>query len=141
LKTGKGQIKDIVVVSCKKGEDLLQCLEEAIEKHNIKNGTILTGYGTLDKSITHMVTTTGFPVHEHFEEKEEPLEVLSISGIISNGSLHAHIVTSDTDQAYGGHLEPGCRTLYLCEIVIGIFGGIELSRKSDDNGLKLLEIN
>ncbi|MFW6034936.1 MAG: PPC domain-containing DNA-binding protein [Halothermotrichaceae bacterium] len=140
MKTGRGSIRDVVVVSCKKGEDLLECLEKAVEKYDIEHGLILTGYGTLDKSNTHMVTTTGFPVHEHFEKMEQALEVISLDGIISSGDIHAHIVLSDTEQAYGGHLEPGCRTLYLCEVVIGILDNIKLSRETDENGLNLLDI-
>ena len=140
MDTGKGKVKDTVVVSCKKGEDLLQCLEDAIEEYGIKNGCILTGYGTLDKSTVHMVTTTGFPPQEYFDKKEQALEVLSIDGIIAGGELHAHMVLSDTESAYGGHLEPGCRCLYLCEVVIGVFEDIELSRKENENGIKELAI-
>ncbi|MFW6034942.1 MAG: PPC domain-containing DNA-binding protein [Halothermotrichaceae bacterium] len=140
MDTGRGRIKDVVVVSCKKGEDLLECLENAVEEYDIEHGLILTGYGTLDKSTTHMVTTTGFPVKEHFDKKEQALEVISLDGIIAAGDIHAHIVLSDTEQAYGGHLEPGCRTLYLCEVVIGILDDIKLNRKIDENGLNLLDI-
>lgn len=139
--TGRGSIQDIVVVRCDRGEDFLGCLEKAVEEYEIENGLILTGYGTLDKSNVHMVTTTGFPVNEYFDKKEEALEVLSLDGIIADGKIHAHIVISDTEYAYGGHLEPGCRVLYLCEAVLGIVKGVRLSRKTDENGLKLLQIN
>lgn len=141
MRTGRGKIKDTVVVSCQKGEDLLESLEAAIDEYNIKNGCILTGYGTLDKSTVHMVTTTGFPAEEYFDEKEQALEVLSIDGIISEGNLHAHMVISDTESAYGGHLEPGCRCLYLCEVVIGIFDDIKLSRKENEHGIEELVID
>lgn len=138
MNTGIGDIKEVVVISCIKGEDLLKCLEKAVEKYRIEDGIILTGYGTLDKSVTHIVTTSGFPVHEHFDLKEQALEVISITGLISAGQIHAHIALSDTERAYGGHLEYGCRTLYLCEVVIGILNRIKLTRKTDENGLKLL---
>jgi predicted DNA-binding protein with PD1-like motif len=138
MNTGKGDIKEVVVVSCTRGEDLLECLEKAVAKYQIENGIILTGYGTLDKSVTHIVTTIGFPVHEYFDHKEQALEVISISGLVSAGQLHAHIVLSDTERACGGHLEHGCRVLYLCEVVIGILNRIKLTRKTDEHGLKLL---
>ena len=50
--------------------------------------------------------------------QDRPLEVASISGIIADGFPHLHTVISDHEKAYAGHLEPGCRILYLGEVVI-----------------------
>lgn len=141
MQTGSGRIRDIVVVRCELGEDLLECIKKAIADHHIKNGVIVTGYGTLDQSRVHMVTSSGFPIEEFIDEKEKPLEVLSIDGVIADGELHAHIVISDVDRAYGGHLEPGCRVLYLAEVVIGILEDIDLKRQTDENGVRYLGIN
>ncbi|MFW6029532.1 MAG: PPC domain-containing DNA-binding protein [Halanaerobiales bacterium] len=138
--TGFGKIKETLIVSLDKGEDVLASLEEAIKDNNIKNGLILTGYGTLDKSTLHMITTTGFPAENYFDKKEQPLEVISLDGVIADGELHAHITLSDTERAYGGHLEPGCRTLYLFEIVIGILDDIDLVREKDEHDINKLKI-
>ena len=140
MQTGKGYIRDVVIVRCDRSEDFLGCLEAAVEKHGIKNGLLLTGYGTLEKSTVQMVTSTGFPVQEHFEHEEQALEVLSLDGLVADGKIYAHIVLSDTHQAWGGHLESGCRVLYLCEAVIGILEDVALSRQVSPQGLKLLEI-
>ncbi len=141
MRTGKGKIEETVIVSLDKGEDVLKSLEKAIDKYDVQHGTILSGYGTLDKSTLHMVTTTGFPPEEYFDNKEQALEVISLDGIIADGELHAHITLSDTERAYGGHLEPGCRTLYLCEIVIGIFTETNLKRVDNKQDIPELHIN
>jgi len=138
--TGFGKIKETLIVSLDKGEDVLKSLEKAVEENNIKNGLILTGFGTLDKSTLHMITTTGFPAENYFDNKEQPLEVISLDGVIADGNLHAHITISDTERAYGGHLEPGCRTLYLFEIVIGVLDDIEMVREKDENNISKLQI-
>ncbi len=142
MRTGKGKIRETVVVSLDKGEDLLASLEDVIAEYEIESGVILSGYGTVDRSTLHMVTTTGFPPEEYFDKKEGPLEVISLDGIIAEGKLHAHITLSDTEQAYGGHLEPGCRILYLGEVVIGVFGNDSLlTRKENEHGIPELHIN
>jgi len=80
-----------------------------------------------------MVTTTGYPAVEHFERWEnKPLELSSISGLIANGEPHLHAVVADTEKAYSGHLENGCRILYLGEIVIMELKSMDLARVYND---------
>jgi predicted DNA-binding protein with PD1-like motif len=86
-----------------------------------------------------MVMTTGYPPVEHFEVWEDkPLEVSSIDGIIANGVPHLHMVVSDHEKAYSGHVEPGCRILYLGEIVIAEFEELELQRRLNSKGINEL---
>lgn len=142
MESGKTNFKDIIVVNCGLEEDLLEEINKTIQKHNIKQGVILSGYGTLSEAVLHMVTTSDYPVKEHFEKMKKPLEIIAIDGLIVEGNLHAHITLSDKDKAYGGHLEPGCKVLYLAELVIGIFEeDIQLTRKENEHGLNLLHIN
>lgn len=137
---GNGILNEIFVLRIDRDEYLLESLEEFVKKENLLNGLILTGYGTLSESVMHMVTTLGFPAHEHFDyKKDEALELLSIDGIIANGHIHAHITISDTKHAYGGHLEKKCKVLYLCEVVIGKIININMKRQiQQDTKLNLL---
>src|SRR5512144_549138 len=101
------------------GDFLLECINDLIKKENIREGFVASAIGTLDYCVMHMVMTTGYPPVEHFERWEDkPLELTSIDGIIADGTPHLHMVVSDHQRAYSGHLEPGCRVLYLAEIVI-----------------------
>jgi predicted DNA-binding protein with PD1-like motif len=68
-----------------------------------------------------------------------PLEINSVSGVIADGRLHAHISVSNGKGTYGGHLEPGSRILYLAEIVVAEITGLSLNRVPDmETGLSLL---
>ena len=101
------------------GEDLLGGINDFITNAGIRYGVILTGLATFKDCILHMVTTTTYPVEEHFERwVNRPLEMSAISGVIADGKPHIHMVVSDKNVAYSGHCEPGCIVLYLCEIVI-----------------------
>lgn len=57
---------------------------------------------------------------------------------IADGIPHLHMVVSDHEKAYSGHLEPGCRVLYLCEIVIQEIDEVALVRQKDDKGINKL---
>ena len=123
-----------------KGDFLLESIRALIEKENIKNAVVISGLGTFDSCVMHMVMTTGFPIVEHFERWEDkPLELSSIDGIIADGKPHLHMVVSDHEKAYSGHLEEGCRILYLGEVVILEVKNIELYRELNAQGINELK--
>ena len=127
------------VLSFKQGEMLLERIEESIKKNRIKDGVVLSGIGTLDKCVLHMVMTTGYPPVEHFARWEDKaLELASIQGYIADGKPHLHAVVSDNERTWAGHLEPGCRILYLAEVVILETPGLGLARTPDEKGIKHL---
>jgi predicted DNA-binding protein with PD1-like motif len=41
--------------------------------------------------------------------------------------------------AFGGHLEKGCRILYLGEVTLLKYAGPPLTRKENENGISLLQ--
>ena len=62
-----------------------------------------------------------------------------MQGVIADGTPHIHMNVSTKDSAIGGHLEPGCRVLYLAEVVILEFDGLSLTRvPSELDVLKLV---
>lgn len=122
------------------GDLLLESIKNLIEKEKIKNAVVVSAIGTLDYCVLHMVMTTGYPPVEHFERWEnKPLELSSIDGIIADGIPHLHTVVSDSEKAYSGHLEEGCRVLYLAEIVILELKSPSVTRiRNERNILKLV---
>lgn len=121
------------------GDYLLESIQSMIERENIRNAFVVSGIGTLDYCVLHMVMTTSYPAVEHFERWEnKPLELSSIDGIIADGVPHLHMVVSDHEKAYSGHLELGCRCLYLSEIVIQEIDELCLIRKRNDRGINIL---
>ena len=123
------------------GDDLLECVNELIDRQNIINGAVISGIGTFDHCVMHMVTTTSYPPVEHFERwAGKPLELSSIDGIIANGIPHLHMVVSDVEYAYSGHVEPGCRILYLGELLIMEFEAEGLERVRNAKGVNELRL-
>lgn len=121
------------------GDDVLGSINDLIQKENISDGVVVSGIGTLDYCTLHMVMTTGYPPVEHFEKWEDkPLELASIDGIIADGVPHLHTVISDHEKAYAGHLEPGCRILYLGEVVIMELKDMNLFRVKSEKGINEL---
>lgn len=121
------------------GDFLLESIEALIAAEGISNGTVISGIGTVDESVLHMVTTTGYPPVEFFDRrKDQALEVVSVQGFIADGKPHLHTTISTKDAALGGHLEHGCRTLYLCELVIVEYLDLELHRQPDEKNINKL---
>jgi hypothetical protein len=135
-----GAFGKVHVLRLDRGDYLLECIEEFISEQSISNAVMLSGIGTLDYCVLHMVTTTGFPPIEYFARWEDkPLELASIDGIIADGVPHLHTVVSDTRYSYAGHLEHGCRILYLGEVVIAEMDGFNFKRIKNEQGINQLE--
>jgi hypothetical protein len=134
------QIGRTFVLRLDQGDMVLENINELIAKEGIKDAVVVSAIGTLDMCVLHMVTTTGYPAVEHFERWEnKPLELSSIDGIIADGKPHLHAVVADSEKAYSGHLENGCRVLYLAEIVIMELKSMDLTRVYNDKHiLKLI---
>lgn len=56
----------ILLLRLDRGDLLLESIARMIEGERIANGVVLSGIGTLDRCVLHMVTTTGFPPVEYF---------------------------------------------------------------------------
>ncbi len=132
--TGEGFGRTFVL-SLDQGDYLLESINNLIQKENIRNGIVATAMGTLDQCVLHMVMTTGYPAADHFEHWEKPLELASATGIIADGKAHIHAVVSDLEKAYAGHLEEGCRVLYLLEVTIIELVSPNLTRIMNDKNI------
>ena len=136
-----GTFGKVHVLRIDRGEYLLENIENFIKTGNIKNAVVLSAIGSLDYCVMHMVMTTGLPPVDNFVKWEDkPLEIASLNGIIADGAPHLHMTVSNHEFAYAGHLEHGCRILYLCEIVIAEINGFEFHRaKNESNILQLTD--
>lgn len=129
----------LIIVRLDRGDDLLEGIRSAAEAANISNGYVVSGIGTLSDCVMHMVTTTTqLPVETFPRWHDKALEVASIDGIIADGVPHLHMVISDDKSAWAGHMEPGCRVLYLAEIVIAGIEMPRLHRVKDEYGINKL---
>ena len=125
--TQGAEIRRLVLVRMKSGEDVLESIRQAVRENNIRTGAILSGVGSVTRYHLHVVKTTNLPPGDVFFGDEGPYDILSITGLVIDGRVHAHITLSDTEQALGGHLEPGCRVLTFAIAVIAETPDIELT--------------
>jgi len=108
----------LVALRLDPGEDVLLSLRAAVKDQEIRNAAILSGVGSLDRYHFHVVQTTNMPPGNTFVQGEGPFDILTVTGLVVNGEVHAHITFSNTELAMGGHLEEGCRVLTFAVIVM-----------------------
>jgi len=134
-KEGTGRV---VVINLERGDLLLESIKGELERLGIRDAVITSAIGSLSKVVLHRVT--GFepkPVDE-FITIEKPMELASLQGVVLDGHPHFHMVVSDLEQAYTGHLENGTTVLYLVEISLLELKNIGLKRVPDDLGIAKL---
>ena len=136
-----GRSGSIVVARLAYGDLLLESLQAICRKEKIRNGVILTGFGSLTDLAVTGVVGAAFPPRRFFRRRTpRGVEILAISGVVANYHVHAHVVLADRRHAFGGHLEAGCRVLSLAEIAIMRVDGVKLARRIDPTtGQKLLQ--
>lgn len=135
-----GHVAEVIALRLDQGEDVLASVERAAREHETHTGVVISGIGTLDRARLHYITHTGYPSKNEFVDYEGPIELLSIDGIIADFKPHLHTCISIKDRTYMGHLEPGCRVLYLAEIAIAKIEGIRLARrKNPETGIDQLQ--
>ncbi|GAC1551568.1 MAG: hypothetical protein NVS2B7_27480 [Herpetosiphon sp.] len=121
------EVSRIVAVRLNPGDDVLESLRTAVDDQQIKNGLILNGVGSLNRYRVHVVGLPTLPTQDVFVDAEGPFDILTFSGAILEGRVHAHITFSNTEKAMGGHLEIGCRVLTFSVIVIAETPGLDLT--------------
>lgn len=125
--TQASNISRLVMVRLNPEDDLLLSLRTAVQQSSIRNGMILNGVGSLSAYRVHVVNKPSLPTEDVFFEDQGPFDILSVTGLIMDGRVHAHLTFSNTDRAMGGHLEEGCRVLTFAMIVLAEIPDIEIA--------------
>ena len=138
---GGARAGEIVVVRLAYGELLLESIQEICRQRRIRDGVILTGFGSLTDIAVSGAVGASFPPRKFYQRtRPRGVEILAMAGVIANYHVHCHLVLSDQNRAFGGHLEQGCRVLSLAEIALMRVAGIKLARLVDSTtGQKLLQ--
>lgn len=118
---------------------LLESINSVIKQKNVQDGHVMVTAGSVSECTYHYVTSTATKPVDAFKTVKGPFEILNAGGIIANGEPHIHITLSSPKGAFGGHLENGCRILYLGEVTILKYSGPALTRKKNENGIGLLD--
>jgi predicted DNA-binding protein with PD1-like motif len=120
MKTEKKEIKEVVFVRLNPGDDLLAGIQKAVENEGIKNAVILQGLGSCVSHSYHVVSSSTLPPKNEFAKGERPADIVNINGFVINGRVHSHVIFSDTNVCYGGHLEPGVEVLTFAVLTLGL---------------------
>ncbi len=112
------ECRRLVLVRLNPGDDVLQSIRAAVQEQNIRSGVILNGVGSLNRYHVHVVEIPTLPTRDIFLRGEGPFDILSLSGLIIDGRVHAHITFANAVKAMGGHMEEGCRILTFGAVVL-----------------------
>jgi predicted DNA-binding protein with PD1-like motif len=137
---GAAQVQEVYRVLLDRDALLLESIVDVIKEKNIQDGEVLVTAGSVEECTYHYVTSTAAKPKNAYKTVKGPFEILNAGGIIAAGEPHIHITLSSLGKgAFGGHLEKGCRVLYLAEVTILKYAGPALVRKDNENGISLLE--
>ncbi len=127
------RLERVVVLRFKFGTDLLAGLEKMIQEKRIRNALILSGFGSVRNFQVHQVSNRDMPPRDMFvKNPAAPADIISMSGVISEGRVHSHITLANADKAFGGHLEPGTNVFTFAVVTLGVLGDdVDLSRVDD----------
>ncbi len=137
LYSGEGTGR-VLVLGLKRGDLLLESIVKALKDANIRDAIITGAIGSLQKAVLHRVIGTGREPEDEFITLERPMELASLQGLVVDGEPHFHMVVSDTDSAYTGHLENGTTVLYLTEITLLEVSGLSLARRKNEDNIATL---
>jgi uncharacterized protein len=136
---GTAHISDVYRVSLDRDALLLESILHVIKAKKIDDGQVIISSGSVQECTYHYVTSTALKANNDYKTVKGPSEILSGGGLIANGEPHIHIALSNPEKGvYGGHLEKGCRVLYLAELTIFRYDGPALTRKVNANGISIL---
>lgn len=133
-----GDFGKTIVVELERGERVIEGIEQALEKAGVKNALVVSAVGSIQKLNYHRPTDLGESANDEFLSIDAPMEIGSLTGSVIDGLGHYHIVASDTENVYCGHLEPGTEVLYLLEISLVELSGCNLERKLTPENVKKL---
>lgn len=129
MEFGSLDIRKIHILRVDPGEDILASVEQFIADANLKQAVVLGGYGTMAAYHLHWVTHNRIPTDNLFRKGQGGIEILSMSGLVTEGQPHIHVTLSNPEGAFGGHLEPGCIAYVVCEIFFAEVEGYTLRRR------------
>lgn len=106
-------MRKTIVERLKPGDDLQSAIKRIASQHKLKAGVIVSAVGSFQNA------TLRFAGASEGTKIDGPLEVVSVTGTVSDESMHVHLSVSDsTGKTIGGHLLSGCKVFTTIELVI-----------------------
>lgn len=128
-------LQHIVILRFKFGTDLLAGLQRMVKEEKIRNAIILSGFGSVRNYQVHQVGNRDLPPKDVLvKNPSAPADIISMSGMVTEGRVHPHITLANPEKAFGGHLEPGTNVFTFAVVTLGVLDDkTDLSRVDDWN--------
>jgi len=127
------QFERVVILRFKFDTDLLAGLEKMVQQNKIRNGVILSAFGSVRNYQIHQVSNRNFPSKDMFVRDETaPADITGMSGFIMDGRIHPHITLANPGKAFAGHLEPGTSVFTFAVVTVGVLPDNLDIRRLDD---------
>lgn len=111
----------------RRGDDLLLELKKLAQEEKMELAVILSAVGCVTRA--RLRDASGVTVREI----NEPCEIVSVTGTVSNKRCHVHIALSKEDlSTVGGHLMEGCLINTTCELVLAAVEGWRCGVEQDE---------
>ncbi|MBK8498120.1 MAG: DNA-binding protein [Flavobacteriales bacterium] len=127
MKHASGSAGRCHVIRLQPGDDVRRTLREWAETNSIDAASITSAVG----SLTH--------AHLRYANRADgimttaDLEVLSLSGTISQHGMHLHLSVGDRDgNMLGGHMLDGCLVRTTLELTVQEINGLRMLRTRDE---------
>ncbi len=127
------ELERVVILRLKFDTDLLAGIEAEVKRQGIKNAVIFSAIGSVRGYHVHSVVNRDFPSRDVFvKDVQGPADIQAMNGYVIDGRVHAHIVLSNPDFSFGGHLEPGTPVFTFAVVTLGVLkDGVDLRRVDD----------
>jgi predicted DNA-binding protein with PD1-like motif len=128
-----GHFERVVILRFKFGTDLLAGFEKMVKQEKIRNGVILSAFGSVRGYQVHEVSNRDFPSKDMYvKDPTAPADIIGMNGFIIDGRIHAHITLANPEKAFGGHLEPGTSVFTFAVVAVGVLEpGLDLTKLDD----------
>jgi len=137
---GAAKIQEVYRVVLDRNALLLESIMDVIKEKNIQDGEVFVSSGSVQECTYHYVSSLDLNAKDVYKTVKGPFEILNATGIIAAGEPHIHITLSGPERgAFGGHLEKGCKVLYLAELTFLKYSGPPLVRKKNAQGISILQ--
>jgi predicted DNA-binding protein with PD1-like motif len=123
----------VITLRFKHRTDLLAGLEKIVKQENIRNAVILSGAGSVVSYHVHQVGNRTFPSKNiYVKDPTAAADLLTVTGYVIGGRVHAHVTLATPEKAFGGHLEPGTEVFTFAIVTVGVLSPtLDLSRLDD----------
>jgi len=129
------EFQRVLILRFKNQTDLLAGLDRMIQQNHVRNGVILSAFGSVTGYQVHQVSNRTFPAKDTFvADPTMPADIVTMSGYVLNGRVHPHISLATPDKGFGGHLESGTKVFTFAVVTVGVLpDGLDLSKLDDKN--------